>query len=363
MSYTIWIDKNIDNEENNQYIKELESIGLLGFRFFKEIDKAINHMKYIKFLETKVIISGRLYSEFVKKFKENIIDMCVAPKIIIFTKNKEKFIENNKEYQKDTNLFYKFGGIATSFDEIKKFLKDEMIPQKIKKSDDIQLTFEYIDSMEKLTLPIFFKSLIDNTSIDNMDEYTNLLYNTYSKDNHKLKKLLGSIKSMRNIPIELLSKYYARLYTIDSNFYRDINKDLGLNKIEKYLSFIKTLYEGVKLKSLPLASKNTLYRGSKISNEEIKTIKSYLNKKNKDLPGSIVFSKSFLSFSKDKEVAESFLVLSFPISHSTEVLYPVPVLPVKSGDAPTTGSVMVISAAVTGIPTRTVPSILYEPNK
>ena len=150
-------------------------------------------MKYIKFHETKVIVNGKLYSEFVKKFKENIIDMCVAPKIIVFASNKEKFIENNKEYQNNSNLFYKFGGIATSFDEIKKFLKDEIIPQKMKETDDIQLTFEYIDCIEKLTLPIFFKSLIDNTSNAKMEEYTNLLYNTYSKDNDELKKLLNSI--------------------------------------------------------------------------------------------------------------------------------------------------------------------------
>ena len=145
---------------------------------------------------------------------------------------------------------------------------------------DIQLTFECIDSIDKLALPIFFKSLIDNVSIDNnTEDYTNFLYNTYSKDNDELKILLDSIKSMRNIPIEILSKYYARLYTIESDFYKDINRDLGLNKKEKYLSFIKTLYEGVKLKSLPLASNNILYRGSKISNEEFGKIKSYLNKK------------------------------------------------------------------------------------
>ena len=59
MSYTIWIDENVDNEENTIYAKELESIGLLSFRLFKEIDIAINHMKFIEFQETKVIISGR----------------------------------------------------------------------------------------------------------------------------------------------------------------------------------------------------------------------------------------------------------------------------------------------------------------
>ena len=36
-------------------------------------------------------------------------------------------------------------------------------------------------------------------------------------------------------------------------------------------------------------------------------IKSYLKKKIKDLPSSIVFSKSFLSFSKEKEIAKGYL--------------------------------------------------------
>ena len=118
---------------------------------------------------------------------------------------------------------------------------------------------------------------------------------------------VASIKSLSDIPIEILSKYYARLYTAESDFYKNINKDLGLNKVEKYLPYIKTLYEGVKLKSLPLANKNILYRGSKISNDEIIKIKEYINKKIKGLPSSIVFSKSFLSFTKDKNIADYFL--------------------------------------------------------
>ena len=119
----IWIDANIDNEENSKYIAELKTIGSLRLRLFKNVDKAIQHMKFIDFNETKVIISGRLYSEFDQSFKENIIDMCVAPKIIIFTGSKEKFIEYNKNYQNASNIFYTFGGIATSFNEIKKFCK------------------------------------------------------------------------------------------------------------------------------------------------------------------------------------------------------------------------------------------------
>ena len=118
-----------------------------------------------------------------------------------------------------------------------------------------------------------------------------------------------------------MSKFYAKLYTTNSTFHRNINRDLGLNKTGNYLLYIRTLYEGVKLKSLPLANNNILYRGSLISNEEIKKIKVYLSKKLENLPGSIVFSRAFLSFSKIKSVAESFLSFQNNNAKLSKVLY------------------------------------------
>ena len=303
----LWVDANIDNSENTEYVKELESIGSLRLKLFKNIEEAIEQLKYLEFQETKVIISGSFYSEFIKSFKENILKMYIAPKIIVFTKNKENFVKENKDYSSNENVFYTFGGIAPSFNEIKEFLKEKKIKEIKKQYDDVQLTFERIDKKEKLVLPIFFKTLIDTISNDNMEKYTDELYETYSKERKDLKSLLGSIASMKNIPIEILSRFYSRLYTADSTFHRNINKDLGLNKKEIYLPFIKTLYEGVKLKSLPLSNDKVLYRGSKISNVEINDIKNYMKKKIEGLPSSIVFSKSFLSFSKEKNVAEKFL--------------------------------------------------------
>ena len=300
----IWIDANIDHEENRNYIKELNLMGSIRLGLFKDVNKAITHLKMIEFKATKIIVNSKLYSEFVTKFKENIIDMCIAPKIIIFAKNKDDFIKKNKDF--NNNLFYSYGGIAVSFEEIKKFLKNEKMV-KIQSDDDIQLTFEKIDNINKLALPMFFKTLIDNQSINNIEKYTNKLYDKYSKEKEELKELLGSIKSLNDIPVEILCKYYAKLYTADSSFHRKINKDLGLNKKEEYLSFIKILYEGVKLKSLPLANNNILFRGSKISNKEINDIEGFIEDKKDGLPSSIVFSKSFLSFTKDKNIAEKFI--------------------------------------------------------
>ena len=243
--------------------------------------------------------------------------MYIAPKIMVYTSDKNKFIENNGDYQDINNNFYKFGGVATNSSEIRAFIQngikiiyDTGIEEvKSYKSDDIQYTFEYIDKKDKLMLPIFFKVLIDIVSKDNTEIYTKYLYNNYARQNEKIKFLLESIISIPNIPIEILSKYYARLYTADSSFYKKMNRDLGQNCEEnkKYLNFIKVLYEGVKLKSLPLANENVLYRAAKISKIEINKIKNFLNQEVEGIHKSIVFSKSFQSFTKDKIIADKFL--------------------------------------------------------
>ena len=245
--------------------------------------------------------------------------MYTTPKIIVFTKNKEKFIEYNKEY--GNNIFYNYGGIATNIEEIKKFLRignensmnnssvfttqiinsssindnqnvdnpinpinailasAQVETKKLEQQDEIQLTFEYIDCIEKLQLPMQFKGIIGKISIENIDKFSCSIYEKYSKESNEVKKLVGQINKMRNIPIEILCRYYARLLTLESKFYKDVNKNLRLNKKEEYLPYIKTLYEGVKLKALPLSSDKILYRGSQLSNDEIDKNKIYQNDK------------------------------------------------------------------------------------
>ena len=312
ISNVIWIDFIVDNEENSRYLEELKTYFFFKVKYFKNVDEAINKIKKIKFEETNIIVSGRLYFEFIEKFKENLKDICVIPRIIIFTRNKEKLIENNKEFNYLLNHpFYNLGGIITSFDDVKKFLLKKINKKNLIRNDEGQLAFEYIDCKEKLGLPLFYKSLIEVTPKDKINSFTDYIYNKYSNKSESIKLLLDSIKDVDDIPIELLSKYYARLYTAESennnSFYSEINKDLRLNKKDNYLPYIKALYEGIKVKSLSLCSNNQLYRGTYLLKNEIEKIKEYLNKKIKDLPGAIVFSKAFLSFSKEKTIAENFL--------------------------------------------------------
>ena len=310
-SKIFWIDENINNKENIQYRKELEFLGFSEVKIYDNVFEAFLEIKEVEWQAPYIIINGKLYNEFVKRLKENLKDIYLVPKIIIFTKDKEN-IEKNQDFKKyNKDQFYNLGGIALTFDEVKNFLQVPNQNKLLIKEDEGPLSFEYIDCLEKLALPLFYKTLIEISSNDKIGDFINIIYNKYSKDSKKLEKLLSPIKNITNIPIEVLSKYYARIYTSDAetnkSFHTILNKDLREDKKEMYLPFIKALYEGVKLKSLPLASSKELYRGCLLLNEEIKKIKDYLNKKKKNLPGSIVFSKAFLSFSKDKNVAEGFI--------------------------------------------------------
>ena len=345
MVIVIWVDQEVYNEENSEYLKELEEMKSFKIRCFKSVSEAMHYIKDIDFEETKIIVSGRLYKELINSFKANIRSIKIAPIIKVFTGNEQRFLDYNQDYKNLENSFYNFGGIATIIDEVKEFLNDKknsfFISQndnstmgttitnsldvedgskKFENLDDIELTFEYIDSIEKLELHLFFKALIEYIPYNNIEENTKLIYNNYYNE-LEIQNLLRPILDIPNIPIEILSKYYARLLTFCCDFHKDLNKDLRLNKKEKYLTFIKMLYEGVKLKSLPLATDTILYRGNQISNEEINKIKEHQKKKLKNLPSSIVFSKSFLSFSKDRKTAEKFFKNEIKKENLSKILF------------------------------------------
>ena len=325
----IWIDPNVTNIQNRDYTEEFEKLKYIKLKTFHQVDEAIIYLKSIKFEETIVILSGWPYSEFVSSFKKNINQIYVIPKIVVFTLNRNKFLQYNKDYENENNAFYKFGGIETSYPKIYEFIKNnnkdaqnknKMFKEKINILDEVQFLVEDINCKEKLMLPLCFKALIKNISEDEIKEYINSLYDKYSKESNELKNILDILKLIPKIPMEILSKYLIRLYTLDSSFHRNINKDLELNKIEEHLPFIKILYEGIKLKSLSLSSDIPLFHVSKLSIATLNKIKYFMKIQKKDLPNAIVYNKSFLSFTKNKNIAEGILN-KIKDQNMTKVLY------------------------------------------
>ena len=81
----IWIDQNITNNENQGYIKELKSNNIHNIHQYTDMNKAIELIKNIRFIETIIIVSGSYLPELIKQFKKNLKQIYIIPKIIVFT--------------------------------------------------------------------------------------------------------------------------------------------------------------------------------------------------------------------------------------------------------------------------------------
>ena len=85
----IWIDSNINNEENLEYSKELLK-KYPNIALFTKVEDALNIFKKIKFHITFIIVSGSLFLEFIEKLKGIISEISAVPKIIIFNQNRRR---------------------------------------------------------------------------------------------------------------------------------------------------------------------------------------------------------------------------------------------------------------------------------
>ena len=296
--------------------KESDSKKFEKILFHKSEKDSLDFLKKYPFTNLYIIIGDKLYKKFIFQFSQNLKDYALLPKIIIFSKDKEKFIKENQDINFFFNHpFYNSGGIQNSFEKIKSYiLNDKIELEEINYEEDLCFSFEYIDAIEKLYLPVYFKSLIKLNSSDNYDKFTKYLYEKYSRESALMEELINSILPVSKVPLEILCKFYARAYTIQCNFYKNMNNDLIKGKKENYLTYIKVMYEGIKLEAFKFYnSKLPLYRSNRLKKKEIMKIEEYLRKKKEekknmgDLPSIIIFSKAFLSFSKEKSKALEFL--------------------------------------------------------
>ena len=163
----IWIDPNIDNDENKNYVYELNLLlkEEKNVKTFKDASNAIDYLKSLEFDKTVIISNGGSYPEFIKLFKNNINKFKICPKIIIFTENKENYLEknlNNKELLLN-HPFYNSGGIKDKFEDVRTIIsiinrngrsnKNEKI--KITNEDkEVLFNIEYIKDKNQLIMPI-----------------------------------------------------------------------------------------------------------------------------------------------------------------------------------------------------------------
>ena len=87
-------------------------------------------------------------------------------------------------------------------------------------------TFTYLDNDKKLYLPSFFQDIIEKKKIDYSDISTLINFMLTNFGNDKMSDLLKGMILFNDIPEPILSKFFARAYTLESPFYDIMNKSL-----------------------------------------------------------------------------------------------------------------------------------------
>ena len=192
-------------------------------------------------------------------------------------------------------------------------MKKEFNERKIPKSSfNGCITFEYVNSLNQLLVPILYNEMLnEETKVsDNEVQYFKyLLLNRHGEK--KIVNLIHPLLYVKNMPHEILAKFFTKTYTEQTTFYGEMNNSLQKKNVKDYEAFIRIMYEGLANKSLSISEDKELFRGSYMSKKEIDNIrlkyKEYLEKKDKSLPAFLLYSRCFLSFSKEKRVAMNFL--------------------------------------------------------
>jgi len=261
----IWFYENINTEYNLESFNKLKTIFTNSYAF-QSLDDGFEHFyskKNSNFKIILVIVSGELFGRYTKKIKDDINKIINIPYTFIYTSTNFKLtllfpdLDEDHIFSYDTricvnNSFYNPGGVYDNFNNLLSRIKNickninnnSIIKPRIKEKLNYEgiLTFEYLESEEDLLAPAIYKDIITNEEITEEDCKNFHNYIISYKDK-KLNCLIKGLKLFKYIPYEILCKYWARCYTIESDFYKILNNNLMKSKLKpNYKTFIKMLY-------------------------------------------------------------------------------------------------------------------------
>ena len=140
-------------------------------------------------------------------------------------------------------------------------------------------TFTYLEVNNILYIPSFYKEILNRSRI-NYDEINTLVkFILTNFGNEKICKLLLGMILFNDIPEPILSKFFARPYTLESPFYGIMNQNLIKKNFDIYSIYIKLLYKGIINGSYQPKTDCILYRRTKLKNMKLIILRICLKKK------------------------------------------------------------------------------------
>ena len=236
----IWIDKSVNNSENQGYKKIMENKYGLKVHTYNDARLGIEAIKKAEiYYPIFIITSGTIYPEFYKFFKGAVSYIKNLPVQIIFTSSVINFCNTHKNdgIGKQIGKFYNLGGVTDVFSQVEAFITTtnnklsnykEKYLYSYKKAQNFTglQTFTYLESNETLCLPNFFKDVVEKKRV-NYQEILNLInFMLTNFGNSNLANLLKGMILFNDIPEPILSKFLARTYTLEIPFYGIMNQNL-----------------------------------------------------------------------------------------------------------------------------------------
>ena len=319
----IWFDENINSVENQKMLKNIK-LKVDSCLAYDNLEEGFKNFYSNIFVPIFTIVSGKLWGRYLQMFRKNINKIINIPYVAIFTSERfqkillqikpdEEHILSYDTINQINDPFYNAGGVISSNSGLMNKIESFKLGQKYgikkrkieKQNFEGVLTFEYLQNEDDLLAPALYKEIITNEPIKE-EEKKRLMDYFLSYNNKDFNNLYLNLKYFGNIPQEIFTKYSARTYTYETEFYKTINNDLMKSKINDYYkTYIKILYNGIEIKSFSSYTGKLLYRGSMINKSEVLKMMDY--KSQGKLKNIVAFSKAFLSFSEKESEAIKFL--------------------------------------------------------
>ena len=332
--YIFWVDKNVENDENQKYLELMKSeFPTYEIKTFISISSCESYLKKEKynydFKFIYFILSGSLAEKFFDSYNLFTHTNIIAA-TIVFCGNKS--YHSSKPYAND--LYLNPGGVVVDFKEVIQYIKSEndILWHNLNNIDKNSLvlpeekqnfgnTFKYAQTLSDIALPIILTEIIKKNLIQDIDiiKFKSFIFAKYLNEPKIISLVKPSLEKNVYIPLKKRALFLLRLYTLQSPFYDNLNKELtNMDGFGFYKVFILILYFSIQNKIVQSYCDSKLYRRTLISIKEMEEIikifeykKNYNNSQN-EISSILYYSKPFLSFSKDKSKTLNFANKIYP---------------------------------------------------
>ena len=309
-----WIGKDIDDNNNNK--NKINNIQNCDYKEFDNVDTALKEVKTLQFKFVYFIINYELFESFTQIYNNTYIkEISAIIASIIITDN---IYENiNKKYVNDP--FYNPGGITDNIEGVINYIEYKQNSYYSSPNSNVKLSELHdgkygeiqaciVSEAKDFIVPIIWNKIV-NLKVNGsaLAKLQNIL-NSNHNDRKECKDFIYPTREkIMKISEHIFAKFFLYLYTLESSFYKIMNRLLSHEDgFDIYREYITIMFQSLKNKTFETYTKKTLYRGSKISRNDFEILCNLMEikKENEDV---IFFSGSFLSFSLDESVALSFI--------------------------------------------------------